>query len=193
MGIILFSSCKRTVQNNPPDIQEQTISVSIDSLISRKFGTTSFKKLNLSGTAVGLQNFALCYEPKMRKGGGIILALVSISKDSINVLFSSSLLDGSAENTSIAVINTPNDTTNKYIYFDTGDYLLGSSGGEMYIYLISINSPSLVMAHLIVESSAPPKLFIDSNCPTAITKYLVNKSRADFPNLTRIKKDQSID
>ncbi len=193
ISIFLVSGCKQSGKNNSPETPSSSIAVPVDSLLARKFGTTSLRKLSTSLNIDGTNNFAVCFEPKSGKGGGIVLALVGINQDTLTTLFNSSLLDGSVEKTSISLLTDPRDTTNKFAYYDTGDYLLGSGGGEMYIYIISLKFPELVQAHLIITSTAPPKLYIHPNCPGTIALLIENELRADYPGFQRIKKDRSID
>ncbi len=105
-------------------------------------------------------------------------------------LFESKVYDGSLEDSEVKSIVVDNET---YLWYDSGDYFLGTSGGEEYSYIVDFRKKKVIEGHTIVQDEGDVKLYISPNAEPALREYMISVIREDFPELQTVRKDIKID
>jgi len=88
------------------------------------------------------------------------------------------------------------DSSSSYdlFYYNSGSFYLGSSGGEIFAYLVDFPGKQIYYAHLIISPNKPAALFISKNCEERKVKdFYLNLFKLDRPELVVIQKDISIE
>lgn len=77
-------------------------------------------------------------------------------------------------------------------YYNSGSFYTGSSGGEIFAYLIDFAQRQTYYAHLVIEPVKPIALFLSKNCEGNKTKdFFLNLFKLDYPELVISQKDIS--
>ncbi|MGA8265100.1 MAG: hypothetical protein WB779_11710 [Ignavibacteriaceae bacterium] len=75
------------------------------------------------------------------------------------------------------------------VYYNSKDFYLGSSGGEVFTYIINFQDHKTYVAHLIDEGK-PVSLYISDNIDVPeIHNFFFGIFKKDYPNLKIIDKD----
>lgn len=81
-----------------------------------------------------------------------------------------------------------------FFYYNSGSFYLGSSGGEVFVYLVDFVKKQTYYAHLISEPEKTVTLFISKNSKEKeVTDFLLNLFKGDYPDLIVSQKDISIE
>ncbi len=79
-------------------------------------------------------------------------------------------------------------------YYNSGSFYTGSSGGEIFGYLIDFFEKQTYYAHLVIKPEKPAILFLSKNCEGKKTKeFFLNLFKLDYPELVLSQKDISSD
>ncbi len=79
-----------------------------------------------------------------------------------------------------------------FFYYNSGSFYTGSSGGEIFAYLIDFAQRQTYYAHLVIEPVKPIALFLSKNCEGNKTKdFFLNLFKLDYPELVISQKDIS--
>ena len=77
-------------------------------------------------------------------------------------------------------------------YYNSGSFYIGSSGGEIYAYLVDFPGKQIYYAHLVISPNKPAALFFSKNCTEQkITDFFMNLFKPDYPELVVVQKDVS--
>jgi hypothetical protein len=80
-------------------------------------------------------------------------------------------------------------TPNELLYYDSGDYFIGSSVGEIFAYFVDFAEDRVYRAHLFVRADTAPSLYISENADETIAAAFLERMRARFPELTLVDED----
>lgn len=79
-------------------------------------------------------------------------------------------------------------------YYNSGSFYLGSSGGEVFVYLIDFSKQATYYAHLVIEPEKSVRLFISKNSnEKEVSDFFLNLFKRDYPDLVVSLKDISIE
>jgi len=77
-------------------------------------------------------------------------------------------------------------------YFNSGSFYIGSSGGEIFAYLVDFPQKQTYYTHLIISANKPAALFFSKNCGEQKVKdFFLNLFKIDYPELVVSQKDIS--
>ena len=77
-------------------------------------------------------------------------------------------------------------------YYNSGDFYMGSSGGEIFIYLVDFPQRQTYYAHLVTSLNKQAALFISKNCEGQKVKdFYLNLFKLDYPEFVIKQKDIS--
>jgi len=75
-------------------------------------------------------------------------------------------------------------------YYNSGSFYIGSSGGEIYAYLVDFPGKQIYYAHLVINPNKPAALFISKNCvEQKVTDFFMNLFKHDYSELVVVQKD----
>jgi len=75
-------------------------------------------------------------------------------------------------------------------YYNSGSYYTGSSGGEIFAYLVDFPGRQTYYAHLVISPNKPAALFLSRNCGKQQVKdFFLNLFILDYPELVVVQKD----
>jgi len=79
-------------------------------------------------------------------------------------------------------------------YYNSGSFYTGSSGGEIFAYLVDFPQNQTYYAHLVISPERPATLFISKNSEIkAVNDFFLNLFKLDYPELVVSQKDISTD
>jgi hypothetical protein len=120
---------------------------------------------------------------------GIKFILLKKSGDDFTKGFETRLLEGSFNKCQFEKIKFPS-YKHELIYYNSKDYFLGSGGGEIFSYIVDLNSRQCYYAHLFSEPGQAVSLFLSPNIKdTQIKNFFVSNFKRDYPSLTIVSKD----
>jgi hypothetical protein len=124
-----------------------------------------------------------------KKEWGIKFSLYNITSDTAIIIYETPLLEGAVKESIIKKMLI--DSLNiELISYSSGDYFLGSGGGEVYSYLVDFKSRSVYYAHLVLLRNRPVSLFLSPNIEDQkIKDFFVNTFKNDYKDLVIVNKD----
>lgn len=80
------------------------------------------------------------------------------------------------------------------IYYNSQGYFMGSSGGEIFSYIVDFENRQVYYAHLAVEAGSSISLFISENTQKKELKdFFMLTFKKDYPNLKIVEDDIVVD
>jgi len=80
------------------------------------------------------------------------------------------------------------------IYYNSQGYFMGSSGGEIFSYIVDFENRQVYYAHLAVEAGSSISLFISENTQNKELKdFFMLTFKKDYPNLKIVEDDIVVD
>jgi len=77
-------------------------------------------------------------------------------------------------------------------YYNSGSFYTGSSGGEIFVYLVDFPQKQTYYAHLVITPEKPVTLFISKNSERKeIKDFFLNLFKLDYPEFVVSQKDVS--
>lgn len=77
-------------------------------------------------------------------------------------------------------------------YYNSGSFYIGSSGGEIFAYLVDFPQKQTYYTHLTISPNKPAALFFSKNCGEQKVKdFFLNLFKLDYPGLVVVQKDIS--
>lgn len=97
--------------------------------------------------------------------------------------YTTSTLEGAFDQGIFQSVRFP-ETEYDMLIYDTEDYFLGTSGGEVFYYVIDPLEKRTFYSHLVIKSADTPQLFVQPEISsTVIRNFIINKFRSDYPEL----------
>ncbi len=86
------------------------------------------------------------------------------------------------------------DYNYELFYYDSQDYFLGSGGGEIFSYLIDLNTKEVFSAHFFTVPDNPLSLYFSPNINRSeIRDFFTKNFQRDYPNLVVVSRDFDLD
>lgn len=141
----------------------------------------------------GRQSIVVGWEIENDKEWGIKFAQLEKVDNELKENFGTQLLQGSFKQSFIDKIKF-SSFENELIYYNSGDYFLGSGGGEIYSYIIDFVAKQVYAAHLVIEPRDEVYLFITKNTDNReIKNFFILTLRKDYPTLKVVDEDITVD
>lgn len=158
-------------------------------------------KLNAKALGVLFGNFTdstklicailLKMESKDLKNLSIAFVDTSLINSENFVLYVTDPLEGDPENTELTSVLLT-DSPHPLVYFNTGDFLMGTGGGEVYHYLIDAAKKQIYPAHFIADKANGFGLFLPLISRAAeIREFFHTRVSKQFSPLSTLKRDIS--
>jgi hypothetical protein len=183
----------RQKQSAPENSPAADPGISVDSLLARQFSVTAFRKLQGHFISTDKDEYAVLFESKLGHDIGVAVSVCTISQNAVAVEYSSPVVDGALKQATFQQVVLPG-VSDTALYYDSGDFFMGSGSGEVYVYVIFPKTNTIVKGHLFLTGEAPPRLFVpESTTATAVRTYIFNKFKDQYPGLKFAQKDITID
>lgn len=105
------------------------------------------------------------------------------------VLYVTEPLEGDPENTELTSV-TITGSKQSFLYFNTGDFLMGTGGGEVYHYLIDAAKEQIYPAHFIADKTNGFGLYLPPISRAAeIREFFHTKVSKQYSPLSTLKRD----
>ena len=124
---------------------------------------------------------------------GIKFIQLQEKNNEFNVKYETELLEGSFKESFVDKIKF-SSFDNELIYYNSGNYYMGSGGGEVFSYIINFEDKQVYYAHLVTEPSNSVSLFISENTENReIINFFTLTFKKDYPDLKIVNEDAVID
>jgi len=184
--LIFLSSCGKK-EENPVDLKDpKAVQKIVDEVLPKeaKFSTsgnfTSDKKLSIvAGTETVTKNIQ-----------GISFILIDKKDDEYKVDFRTHILDGSFEKCLVDKIKL-SSLGGEMIYYNSKDYFIGTSGGDIYSYIIDFRNKEVYSAHLVSGKTKRALLYLSENVTDKLLRtFFVSYYKKDYPSLQITQSDE---
>lgn len=120
---------------------------------------------------------------------GIRFFLLKLQGDGLIKVSQTDLLQGSFKGSMCNKIKFPS-FDHELIYYNSRDYFLGSSGGEIFSYIINFQDNKTYYAHLVADENKPAALFVSNNIDVPeIRNFFILNFRRDYPKVSLSSRD----
>ncbi|MBI2419820.1 MAG: hypothetical protein HYV28_18300 [Ignavibacteriales bacterium] len=105
------------------------------------------------------------------------------------VLYVTEPLEGDPDNTELTSVRLT-DIPHPIVYFNTGDFLMGTGGGEVFHYLIDAAKEQIYPAHFIADKSSGFGLYLPPQSRAAVIQdFFHAKVSKQYSPLSTLKRD----
>jgi hypothetical protein len=124
--------------------------------------------------------------------GGIKFTSIDISGEKPKKIFETGLLEGSFDEGKVEKLRLA-ELNHELLYYNSGDYFMGSGGGEVFGYILDFNEKEIYYAHLVVDNKKV-SLYLSENINSDdIRKFFLDTFKRDFPAFTLVSNDIKYD
>lgn len=124
---------------------------------------------------------------------GIKFYLIKRENREFRVVYETPLLDGSFKEAMTRKIKIGNIEYD-LIYYNSQDYFMGSGGGEIFSYIIDMNSRQVYYAHFFTVPDKPTSLYLSQNNNSeAIKEFFIRSFQKDYPELRVVNRDYKLE
>lgn len=190
LGLLALSCQKKQPEPAVPGTVQPGISV--DSLLSAKLATSSFIRLQGQFFRPGQTAYAVLHETRQGKNIGIVISFFETQNDSLHTISETPLFDGAIKHATFQIARVP-DSPDSLLYYDSGDFFMGSASGEVYVTVFAPKTGMLVKGHLFLQEASLPRLFIANTVDVKIRDFIFNQLKEQYPGLKFAPKDMTID
>lgn len=120
---------------------------------------------------------------------GIKFYQLKLKGEELNIVYETELLKGSFNDCLVKTIKFPGFNY-ELIYYNSQAYFLGSSGGEVFSYILDFNENKTYYAHLVNDARLGTNLYLSDNIESVTLKNFFNSVfRKDYPELKMVSED----
>ena len=151
-------------------------------------------KLTFMGTFEkdGKEELAAGSEVNTKDEWGIRFTNIDISGEEPKKIFESDLLEGSFDDSKVEKIKLPSKDY-ELLYYNSGDYFMGSGGGEIFDYIIDFNEKEIFYAHLVADNKKVSLYLSENIKDDNVRKFFLDKFKRDFPSYILVSHDIEYD
>ena len=121
---------------------------------------------------------------------GISFSLIEKVDDEFKVVYNTGVLEGSFNKCIVDKMKFSSDGI-EMIYYNSQDYYLGTSGGDVYLYVINFAEREVYYGHLIAERSSGTSLFLSENLiDPMLRRFFISYFKKDYTSLRIINSDK---
>lgn len=123
---------------------------------------------------------------------GIKFTSIDISGEKPKKIFETGLVEGSFDDSRVEKLKL---TSKDYelLYYNSGDYFMGTGGGEVLSYIVDFNEKEIYYAHL-VAGNKKVLLYLSGNINNDdIRKHFLDTFKRDFPAFVLVSEDIEYD
>lgn len=120
---------------------------------------------------------------------GIKFEFIEKSGNEFKLKYQTELLDGSFKESFFDKIKF-SSIDYDLVYYNSQGYFMGSGGGEVFSYIVDLESKQVYYAHLVVESQNSIYLFISDNTQNKeLINFFTLTFKKDYPGLKIVDDD----
>jgi len=121
---------------------------------------------------------------------GISFSLIEKVDDEFKVVYNTGVLEGSFNKCIVDKMKFSSDGI-EMIYYNSQDYYLGTSGGDVYLYVINFAEREVYYGHLIAERSSGTSLFLSENLiDPMLRRFFISYFKKEYTALRIINSDK---
>jgi hypothetical protein len=121
---------------------------------------------------------------------GISFILIDKKDDEYKVDFRTHILDGSFEKCLVDKIKL-SSLGGEMIYYNSKDYFIGTSGGDIYSHIIDFRNKEVYSAHLVSGKTKRALLYLSGNVTDKLLRtFFVSYFKKDYPSLQVTQSDE---
>jgi hypothetical protein len=186
IAVLIFSSCAKKHEEIPPiDFENKTqVLETVQKYYSKNI------QVAFSGLfdAIGKQYIVAGQEVDANEWGIKFIQLEK-SGNEFKSIYETEVLEGSFKESLVDKIKI-SSIDYDLVYYNSQGFYIGSGGGEIFSYLIDLESKQVYYAHLVVESERSVSLFISDNTTNKeIVNFFTFAFKKDYPGLSIVKDD----
>jgi len=123
---------------------------------------------------------------------GIKFTSIDITGDEPKKIFETDLLEGSFDDSKVDKLRLASKSY-ELLYYNSGDYFMGSGGGDVFGYIIDFNEKEIYYAHLVADNKKV-SLYLSENINNDdVRKFFLNTFKRDFPTFVIVSQDIEYD
>jgi len=123
---------------------------------------------------------------------GIKFTSIDITGDEPKKIFETDLLEGSFDDSKVDKLRLASKSY-ELLYYNSGDYFMGSGGGDVFGYIIDFNEKEIYYAHLVADNKKV-SLYLSENINNDdIRKFFLDTFKRDFPTFVIVSQDIEYD
>ncbi len=124
---------------------------------------------------------------------GIKIALLKMENGDLKIAFESGLLDGSFRECLFQKIKFPS-FSHELVYYNSQDYFMGSSGGEVFSYIVDFDARKIYSAHMFTGPGKSVSLYVSDNIDVPeIKSFFIKNFQRDYPTVAVVKNDKKLE
>lgn len=111
------------------------------------------------------------------------------TEQSVHTVYTTMLLEGSFSGATVTPMKIAG-RENQLLYYNSGDFFLGSGGGEIYSYIIDLENKKVHAAKLRLQRLGDASLqIITDGFEETIKEYFITLFKKEYPDLTVTESD----
>jgi hypothetical protein len=131
-------------------------------------------------------------EINTKKEWGIKFTSIDIAGEKPKKIFETGLLEGSFDDSKVEKLSLSSKDY-ELLYYNSGDYFMGTGGGEVLSYIVDFNEKEIYYAHLVADNKKV-SLYLSGNINNDdVRKYFLDTFKRDFPTFILVSKDIEYD
>lgn len=138
------------------------------------------------------EKIAAGVEINTKEEWGIRFFLLNEKDNKPEIIFSTGILDGSFENSSVEKLKLSSHNY-EMLYYNSLDYFMGSGGGEVFSYIVDLNKKEVYYAHLIIEGKQISLYLSDNIESDDVKNFFTDIFRKDYPAFAIVEEDIRLD
>lgn len=178
------------VENRPLDLNDTNVLMEfVKKEISHEIEFALYGKFRADTT----KRIIAAEEISNEKEWGIKFRLFDVVEDTVKQIYETILLDGSLRESQIVPLELTGINHN-LLYYNSGNYFMGSGGGEVFAYIIDLEKESVNYGHLVLARQVPKGgLFLSPKNEKSISEFLTVEFKREYPGLRTIEKDIALE
>lgn len=192
VSLLIFTSCEKKVEPTEEQKFLEQVSVPSNALEFLNSKLSEAEDFALIGNFTNKDSLQIASIKEIinEKEWGIRFSIFNFSKDTAIVISNSKIFDGSVKESQVTKVHI--DSSNfEMLFYNSGDYFLGSGGGEVFAYLVDFKNGKTHYAHLVLIRNKPAQLFISPSTDDypGVKNFFENFFKKEFEELKILSRD----
>lgn len=182
-SVFFFRGCDPKTERVEPSVHEFLLTDSNAlSLVKAKYNPAAKNAFYRPFNESEIYGVACTEEVNTIAEWGIRFVLLKPVSDSIEVVYKSSVLEGSLSEAVLKSVRI-NNFNYDFLYYNSGAYFIGSGGGDVYLYMVDFNMQVIYQVYGEVTSNGSLVLHLSGNIPEEIKDFFISELRAEYSSL----------
>ncbi|RPI67719.1 MAG: hypothetical protein EHM47_15375 [Ignavibacteriales bacterium] len=119
---------------------------------------------------------------------GIKFTSIKLNNEKPEKVFETKLLEGFLEDSRLEKLNLSSKDY-ELLYYHSGDFFMGSGGGEVFSYVIDFEEEEVYYAHLVADNKKISLYISDNISDDEVKQLFLNTYKRDFPAYVLVQED----